>query len=164
MKVKMLDGLDSGTSQPGDNFQATLLDPIVVGDRVVLPSGSTLEGTVTDVIPAKKGLKESGGSLLISFDQITTPQGASLPIDAAISEVAKSTKKKSGTIAGSAVGGAILGKVLGGDSKDAAIGAVIGGAIGTGIAAGTKGTEAKIEAGTEITIALQEALQVTLAR
>lgn len=164
MRITMLDSLDSGTSQPGDQFQATLLSPILAGDRVVLPEGSTVDGTITQVIPASKGIKESGGSLTLSFDQVTTPQGSTFPLEAGISQMAKSVKKKSGAIAGGAVGGAILGKVLGGKTKDAAIGAVIGGAIGTGVAAGTKGTEMKIEAGSEMTIALSRALAVNVDR
>jgi hypothetical protein len=164
LKVKMEDAVDSGTSQPGDHFTATLLEPIIVGDRVALPNGSTIEGTVTDVIPAKKGMKESGGSLTLSFDKVTTPSGESASMSAMLSKVAKSTKKKAGTIGGAAAGGALLGKVFGGSSKDAAVGAVIGGAIGTGVAAGTKGTEMKIEAGTALTITLQQPLTVHLKR
>jgi hypothetical protein len=60
LKVKMEDALDSETSQPGDHFAATLLEAVIVGDRVALAAGSTIEGTVTDVVPAKKGT-DSGG-------------------------------------------------------------------------------------------------------
>jgi len=164
LKVKMEDALDSGTSQPGDHFMATLLEPVTVGDRVALAAGSTIEGTVTDVIPAKKGIKESGGSLTLSFETITTASGESVPMSAYLSQVAKSTKKKAGTIGGAAAGGALLGKILGGSTKDAAVGAVVGGAIGTGVAAGTKGTEMKIEAGTELTITLDQPLTVHMRR
>jgi hypothetical protein len=164
LKVRIEDALNSGTNQAGDPFRATLVDPVVVGDRVALPAGAALRGTVTDVIPAKKGMKESGGSLTLSFDHVTTGSGQSVPVNASISEVAKSTKKKAGTIGGAAAGGALLGKVLGGSTKDAALGAVVGGAIGTGVAAGTKGTEMKIEAGTELTISLQEPLKIPQKR
>jgi hypothetical protein len=164
LKVKIEDPLNSATNQPGDHFKATLVDPVLAGDRVALAAGSVIEGTVTDVIPAKKGIKESGGSLTLSFDRITTAGGVSAEMNASISRVAKSTKKKAGTIAGGAAGGALLGKILGKDTKDAAIGAVVGGAIGTGIAAGTKGTEMKIDAGTEMIISLQRPLTVHLKR
>ncbi len=164
LKVKMEDALDSGTSQPGDHFTATLLEPVVVGDRVALAAGSIVEGTVTDVIPAKKGLKETGGALTLSFDNVRTPGGESAPLSASLSEVAKSTKKKAGTIGGAAAGGALLGKIFGGGTKDAAIGAVVGGAIGTGVAAGTKGTEMKIAAGTQLSITLDKPVTVHLKR
>jgi len=164
LNVRMEDALDSGTSQPGDHFTATLLQSVIVGDRVVLAEGSSIEGTVTDVVPAKKGIKESGGSLTLSFEKVITPSGASAPMEAYLSKVATSTKKKAGTIGGAAAGGALLGKILGGSTKDAAIGAVVGGAVGTGVAAGTKGTEMKIEAGTQLTITLQKPLTLHLRR
>lgn len=164
LKVKLEDALDSGTTQPGDHFASTLVDQVIVGDRVVLPAGSRIDGTVTDVVPAKKGIKESGGSLTLSFERVTTTGGESVPLSASISRVAKSTKKKAGTIAGSAAGGALLGKILGGSTKDAAVGAVVGGAIGTGVAAGTKGTEMKLEAGTQMTITLDQPMTLHLRR
>jgi len=164
LKIKIEDALNSGTNQPGDHFKATLVDPVVVGDRVALAAGSSIDGTVTDVIPAKKGLKESGGSLTLSFEHVTIPSGESAAMSASIAGVAKSTKKKAGTIGGGAAGGALLGKILGGSTKDAAVGAVIGGAIGTGIAAGTKGTEMKINAGTEMSVSLQQPITLHLKR
>jgi len=164
LKVKMEDALDSETSQPGDHFAATLLEAVIVGDRVALAAGSTIDGTLTDVIPAKKGIKDSGGALTLNFEKITIPSGETAVMSASLSRVAKSTKKKAGTIGGAAAGGALLGKILGGSTKDAAVGAVVGGAIGTGVAAGTKGTEMKIEAGSELTITLDQPLTVYLKR
>jgi preprotein translocase subunit YajC len=160
----MEDALDSGTTQPGDHFTATLLESVIVGDRVALAAGSTIEGTVTDVVPASKGIKDSGGSLTLNFEKILTPTGETAPMAASFSQVAKSTKKKAGTIGGAAAGGALLGKIIGGSTKDAAVGAVVGGAIGTGVAAGTKGTEMKIEAGKELTITLDQPVTVHLKR
>ena len=164
LRVKIQDNLNSGANHEGDTFRATLLQPVIVGDRVVLPEGSSIEGTVTGVVPAKKGMKESGGSLTLSFDRIATPSGASAPMAASFSQQAKSTGKKAGTIGGAAAGGALLGKVLGGSTKDAAVGAVVGGAIGTGVAAGTKGSELKIAAGTEMTITLEKPITLELRR
>jgi len=164
LKLKLEDSLNSGTNQQGDSFRATLLEPIVVGDRVVFPQGSTIEGTLAAVTPAKKGIKDSGGSLTLSFDRISSPAGASVAMAASYSQAAKSTKKKAGTIGGSAAGGALLGKVLGGSTKDAALGAVLGGAVGTGVAAGTKGTEMKLDAGTQMTVTLERSITVQLKK
>jgi hypothetical protein len=163
IRLAMSEGVNSGTSQVGDRFTATLTDPVVVGNRVVLPAGSTVHGKVTEVVPAKKGLKEKEGALAVSFDKVVTPSGRSASMSAELVSVAtKSTKKTAGIIGGSAAGGALLGKVLGKDTKDAAVGAVIGGAIGTGIAAGTKGEEVEIPVGSEITINLDQPLAITV--
>ena len=164
LNVKLVENLNSGENHEGDTFTATLAQAVIVGDRVVLPEGSTIEGTLTSVVPAKKGLKESGGAMTLSFDRITTPSGSSAAMAASFAKQAKSTGKKAGTIGGSAAGGALLGKVLGGSTKDAAIGAVVGGAIGTGVAAGTKGSELKLEAGTPLTITLERPITLQLKR
>ena len=164
LNVKLEENLNSGVNHEGDTFKATLVQAVIVGDRVVLPEGSTIEGTLTSVVPATKGIKESGGSMTLSFDRITTPSGATAAMAASFAQQAKSTAKKAGTIGGSAAGGALLGKVLGGSTKDAAIGAVVGGAIGTGVAAGTKGSELKLEAGTPMTITLEQPITLQMKR
>ena len=155
--------ISSASSQAGDTFTARTTDPVVVGNRVAIPSGSTVHGQVSQVVPARKGLKEKEGLLTLSFDKVVTPAGFSAPMSAGIAGVApKSTKKTAGIIGGSAAGGALLGKILGGSTKDAAIGAVVGGAIGTGIAAGTQGKDAVIPAGSALTIVLDQPLTIAV--
>ena len=155
--------ISSASSQAGDTFTARTTDPVVVGNRVAIPPGSTIHGQVSQVVPARKGLKEKEGSLTLSFDKVVTPAGFSAPMSAGIASIApKSTGKTAGIIGGSAAGGALLGKILGGSTKDAAVGAVVGGAIGTGIAAGTRGKDAVIPAGSALTIALDQPLTIAV--
>jgi hypothetical protein len=148
----------------GDSLSATTTTPIVVGDRVAIPTGSTIHGQVTGVGPATKGLdiSEKGGVIVLAFDKITTPRGQSTSLSASLADFAKSGKKTAGIIGGSAAGGALLGKILGGETKDAVLGAVLGGGIGTGIAAGTKGKELEIPAGTELLLTLDESLSISV--
>jgi len=156
-------GVSSASSQTGDSFTARTTDPVVVGSRVAIPAGSTIRGQVSDVIPAKKGLKEKGGALNLSFDKVVTPSGFSAPMSATLSSVApKSTKKTAGIIGGSAAGGALLGRILGKDAKGALVGAAVGGAVGTGIAAGTKGKEVEIPAGSRLSIILDQPLTIAV--
>ncbi len=156
------EGVSSATSQAGDTFAGRTTDPVVVGNRVAIPAGSTIRGQVTEVIPAKKGLKEKGGVITLSFDKVETPAGFSAPMSATVASVGKSGKKTAGSIGGSAAGGAILGKIIGGSTKDAALGAVVGGAIGTGIAAGTRGKEVEIPAGSHLAISLDQPLTIAM--
>ena len=150
----------SQTAQVGDNVTATLKTPLIAGDRVAFPAGSRVQGQVSDVKPATKGFKDTGGALSISFTRIVAPDGHSASIAAGFTKLAEgSAGKKAAIIGGSAVGGALLGKVLGKDSKGAA---VIGGAIGTAVAGGTKGKESVIAADEEISVSLERAAQTTL--
>ena len=156
--------IDSEASQAGDTLNATTTTGVLVGDHVAIPAGSTIQGQVTDVTPATKGLKisEKGGAVALSFDKVTTPGGNSADMSASLVSAASSTGKTAGIIGGSAAGGALLGKILGGSTKDAAVGAVVGGGIGTGIAAGTKGKKLVIPMGSELVITLDQPLTIAV--
>jgi hypothetical protein len=152
----------SKTAVTGDNVTVRTQNPLIIGDRVIFPAGSVVEGKVTGVKPADKGFKDTGGAISVSFDRIVSPDGHKAAIVAGFTMVAEgSGKKKAAIIGGSAAGGAVLGKVL---DKDAAGAALIGGAIGTAIAGSTKGVEAKIESGEQVQVVLEEPLKVTIRR
>jgi tRNA A-37 threonylcarbamoyl transferase component Bud32 len=152
----------SSSSHPGDEFTARITSPVVVGDRVAIPAGSSVHGRVSGATPAKKGLGDKAGSLSLSFDRVVTPDGLGAPMSAAMTSVApKSGKKTAGIIGGGAAGGALLGKLLGGSTKKAAVGSIVGGAIGTGIAAGTRGADVDIPAGSPLTIKLDQPLTIS---
>jgi hypothetical protein len=154
--------INSGTIASGDPVTATLKQAITVGDRVVFPEGSRVNGVVTDVKSASKGFKDTGGAISIQFKSITAPNGNKTPISAAYSKVATgSAAKKGGIIGGSAVGGALLGRALG---KSAGGGAALGAAIGTAVAGTTKGREAKISPEETIQVPLDHGASVTLPR
>ena len=160
--MTLASAVGSATSQVGDTIIATTTVPVIVGDRFAIPTGSTVQGRVTDVDSATKGLKvsEKGGSVVLSFTKVTTPGGESSPLSGSLTRMASSKGKTAGIIGGSAAGGALLGKLLGGHTKDAAIGAAIGAGIGTGVAAGTKGTEVVIPEGTEFAITLDQPMTI----
>jgi len=162
LQVTLSTAVGSETSQVGDHLTATTTAPVVVGDRVAIPAGSTIHGSVTGVSPANKGLdiSEKGGAVVLSFNEVTTPRGFSTPMSASLSRFAKSGGKTAAIIGGSAAGGALLGKILGGSTQDIAAGAVVGGGIGTAIAAGTKGRALVIPAGTELALTLDQPLTI----
>ena len=160
LAVTIPEAISSAAAQAGDRVTATLKNPVIAGDRVAFPAGSRVEGKISDVKSAKKGFKDTGGALSISFNRIVAPDGHSASIEAGFTRLATgSAGKKAGIIGGSAVGGAILGKMLGKDAKGAAL---LGGAIGTAVAGSTKGKEAVIEAGEEMTVNLQRPAEATL--
>ncbi len=160
--VSIDEPLSSKSAAVGQSVTARLNQPLIVGDRVVFPAGSSVEGQVTGVKPAKKGFKDSGGALAIAFERISAPNGRSVKIVAGFTKVAEgSGKKKGAIIGGSAAGAALLGKVLGKDPKGAAL---IGGAIGTAVAGSTRGKEAVLESGEEVTMALEAAVRTSIKR
>lgn len=151
--------LSSGVNQTGDGFTVEVIEPVVVGGRMVIPAGSTIHGTVEDVKKAKRGA--GNASMTLVFTELELPGGYTTEMSASLSERSEGKKKRNAAvISGSAAGGAILGKVLGGDTKDAVVGGIVGGAIGTGIVLAQEGAQVEIPAGTPIALTLDQPIQV----
>jgi tRNA A-37 threonylcarbamoyl transferase component Bud32 len=163
IQISLDKAIGSSSSHAGDGFTARITEPVLAGDRVAIPVGSSVHGLVSQAIPAKKGLGDKAGTLSLSFDRVMMPAGSSISISSTMTRVASgSGKKTAGIIGGSAAGGALLGKVFGGKNKNAAVGSVLGGAIGTGIAAGTKGEDVDLPAGSPLSIKLDHPLTISL--
>lgn len=65
--------LSSNGSKTGQRFTFTMLDPIAIGDRVVVPSGSVGQGTVLLAGPAAWAGHE--GDLTLQLDSVQTATG-----------------------------------------------------------------------------------------
>jgi type IV secretory pathway VirB10-like protein len=65
--------LDSGTTQKGAKVEAVLSQPLFDGDRLILPQGSRLKGTVLQVQPARH--LSRNGQLRIVFHELVPPDG-----------------------------------------------------------------------------------------
>ena len=161
--VTLNTAVGSSTSRAGDTFTARIVDPVLSGDRVALPAGSSVRGQISNAVPAKKGLSDKAGSLTLSFDRVATPAGYNAAMSAGLTKTGTgSGKKNAEIIGGSAAGGALLGRILGGSSKKAAVGTVLGGAIGAGVAAGSKGEDVDLPAGSPLTIRLDQPLTISV--
>jgi len=152
-------GLSSATAQVGDTFTATVVEPILSENRIVIPEGSRIEGKVTEAVAAKRGA--GNGRLALGFNNLRLPSGYRTGIVGSFQEVTESKKgRNAGIIGGSAAGGALLGRILGKDTKGAVIGSIIGGGIGTAIVMGKEGMQAELESDMPFEIRLEEGVQV----
>ena len=81
--------LSSATSKKGDLVDAVISQPLVVSNKLILPQGSHLQGTVLQVRPARR--LGRNGQLRIVFHQIIPPDGVEQKIEASLEgvEVAK---------------------------------------------------------------------------
>lgn len=165
LQLEFVDGVSSASSRPGDGFRARVTNPISVGGDVVVPAGSIVHGTVSEVVP----LKKIGGQakLTMDFARLELPDGTAANIHATVREIGKSeTGRDAATIGGAAAGGAVLGRVLSKkqENRNTVIGAVVGAAAGTAIAAKTKGQEIELPAGTALEIALDQPAELTVRK
>jgi len=78
----MQDSLSSKNNNVGDVFAIVLDQGYSVQDKVVIPAGSKVLGSVTQVTPAKAMRNGAPGNLSISIQTIVFPDGRSAPIGA----------------------------------------------------------------------------------
>jgi hypothetical protein len=129
--VRLTQDIDTRRNRAADGFTATLDEPLVSDDRVVVPKGTLFTGHVTYARSSGRFRGRAGlGLVLDSFEL----NGRTYPLRSTASSVASRGHKKRNWlwIGGGSGAGAALGAVAGGG-----MGALIG--AGSGVAAGTVG-------------------------
>lgn len=129
IQVSLITGLSSKESQDGQAFQASVENPVVVGDKVAIPKDADVTGHVTKAVPS--GRLKGRAELWVTLDSVTV-KGRKHNVATSTTghkEGSKATRDilfiGGGAGAGAAVGGAT------GGGKGAGIGAAIGAGAGT---------------------------------
>ncbi len=171
--IVLTEYLNTRNSQVGDIFYADTTYPVWVQQRLVIPKGSSIRGTVTDVV--RPGKIRGKGRLAVRFDDILLPNGvrrdfaASFrglhgPGDESLSRkdeavTAGATKgEDAGTVVGTSSQGAIIGAIAG-QGSGAAVGAGAGAAVGIATMLFTRGRELVLSPGTRFDIELLRPLK-----
>ena len=84
-KLELQTPVNSRTAREGDRLLTTLVDPVYVYDRAVLPKGVRVEGSVLDVERARR--KGHGGDLALGFSSVELPNGEKVPIRGSLTEI-----------------------------------------------------------------------------
>jgi hypothetical protein len=130
----------------------------MIDNRVAVPSGTRVTGTITDVISGSKAI---GAIPMIGlkFDSLAL-RGQQIPIRGELKEQGKSEKgQDTAKILGGAAAGAILGHQVKKGTSGKVIGGLLGGAVGA-VAAKKTGSEVQLASGSTLTITLGEGFQV----
>src|SRR5579864_886292 len=150
--------VSSKDNNSGDHFDASLAEPVIVGDRVVIPKGAKASGTVTDAKSA--GRFKGNAAITVTLSSVKV-NGAAYELKT--SEVTESGKGRGKRTAEGAGGGAAIGAIIGaiaGGGKGAAIGAGAGAGAGTAGTALTGNRDITIGAETMLRFKLMEPLEV----
>ncbi len=131
VQVRLQETIDTKRNRVGDHFDATLDQPLVAGDRVVVPRGTPFSGRV--VTSTESGRFKGRAALALRLDSFTL-NGVAYDIDTnRPTRVSAGHKKHNWLwIGGGSGAGAAIGAVAAGGA-----GALIG--AGAGAAAGTVG-------------------------
>jgi hypothetical protein len=85
VRASLLTPLDSGTAKQGDTVQAVASKPLFDGDRLILPQGTLLNGSVLQVRPARH-LKHNG-QLRIGFHELVLPGGSAFRVETTLAGI-----------------------------------------------------------------------------
>jgi len=176
--LSLSNSVSTKNSVPGDRVYLETIFPILAGGRIVIPPGSYVEGTITEV--QRPGKVKGRGEFHLRFDTLILPNGTTRDFRARVSGIdgraseeldrkegsIKSEGNKSGdtrTIAETTATGAGLGGLIGAASGSAGMGAGIGAAAGA--TAGligvlfTRGPDAVLAKGTTLEMVLDRPVQ-----
>src|SRR5579862_9371306 len=158
ISIRLVDSIDSQRDKAGDEFRATVEDPITIGNDIVVPKGTDARIRLTE---DKSSGKLTGKAELTVQLLSLVVNGKTVPV--ATTSVNEYSKSQTGSTAkkAAAVGavGAIIGAIAGG-GKGAAIGAGAGAAAGAGSGVFMKGQRVKIPSETVLTFTTQEPVRL----
>jgi hypothetical protein len=156
--VRLIDDVDSQRDSIGQTFKASLDEPLMLGERTLIPRNA-------DVLLKLTEDKQSGkisGRTELTLDVVSVQVNGRM-VDVATEEVSRAsgsrTSKSGQVIGGGTALGAIIGAIAGG-GKGAAIGALSGAAAGGAVQVMTKGEKVKIPSETRLTFTLQQPLHI----
>jgi hypothetical protein len=174
--------IDSAVAKAGDLFSAKLNAPLYLGNDLVLPGGTTLDGQITAA--DKGGLAGTNGKIGMRLIGAVTPDGIRYPLSAIITDKQDKPihENKQGTVTGRTTSSSIKSGVVrtalwtgGGTLLGLCFAPIVGGAVGAGAIAGVatgggvglasnlwrKGKEVKVPSGTRIQFALDQPMSLT---
>ncbi|MCL2878433.1 MAG: hypothetical protein FWF13_06615 [Acidobacteria bacterium] len=139
--IVLSDYLNTRSSRAGDVFYAETVYPIWIQQTLVVPKGSNISGTVTEVV--RPGRIKGKGRLTVRFNDVLLPNGVRHTMSAAFRGIhgpgEETVDRRSESVEGSGSAGEDVETIIGTASSGAVLGTVIGagqGSMGTGAAIG----------------------------
>jgi hypothetical protein len=158
LTVVLINPVSSGKNKAGDQFTASLAEPLIVGGQTIAAKGALVNGRVVDA----EGSGRVSGRASIRLVLTSIADGAkTYPIVTKpfVAEAEAQKGRDAGIVGGAAGIGAAIGAIAGGKGG-AAKGAVIGGAAGTGTVLATKGQEVEFDSESRLKFELEKAVSL----
>lgn len=175
--LSMVNSVSTNEAVAGDRIYLQTAFPVLAGNRIVIPQGSWVTGTVTEV--KRPGKLKGRGSLQVRFDSLILGNGVTRnfrsdlgALDARSNEKLKREESKVtgpggkkddvGTVVGSTTAGTVIGSGIGAAAGSVARGAGIG--AGAGAATGllgvlfSRGPDARLDSGSRVEMVLDRPL------
>ena len=165
--------INTRTAYVGQSIYCETIFPITVDNHIIIPVGSYVKGSVTEVI--KPGRITGKAQVGIRFESITLPSGITQKMRATLASYAgsgeetfkgeegriegRSTKgRDAGTVASTTTQGTVIGGLTSRSGKGAAVGALSGGVAGLVLVLATRGEHVVLPPGTNFELELSSPL------
>jgi hypothetical protein len=169
--LQLNDYLSTKTNSEGDSFDAVVMIPVYVGDRMVIPKGSVVTGSISRII--RPGRFKGKAVMNLLFQSIKIRGRGQMPIVATLVKVEPEGNgeiSSEGSVRGEGSAGSDIAKVitpglvgagigtLAGGGKGAGIGAGVGTAIGLATVFTSRGKDLEVRRGSTLDISLDRPL------
>jgi len=179
--LRLMNTINSRTAQAGQALYCETIFPITAGNRIVIPRGSSVKGSITEVVRPGRG-KAKKAEIGLRFESLVLPNGITLPLRATLSgfggagnegfqpkeakiENASSKGEDAGKVAGTTITGAELGTIIGATDHSVGKGLGIGSLAGAGAGLiwimASRGKEIVLPPGTDFELQLRAPLTFT---
>jgi uncharacterized membrane protein len=171
ISLQLKDGISTKTNDEGDPFKAIITEPVYVGERIVIPKGSYVTGSISRI--QRPGRFKGKALMTLLFQSISiTGRAQDLAIVASLAAVEKMGINTEGTIEGESSEGrdaarvltpALIGAGIGGltgGRRSAGIGAGVGAVVGLATVFTSRGKDIEIPRGSAMDIVLDRALSI----
>jgi hypothetical protein len=173
INLQLNDPISTKRNNEGDTFKAIVVNPVSLGDLIVIPKGSVVTGIISRI--KRPGVIKGTSLMNLLFQSINIPGRGEHSILGKLAElpennagvypegtvIGESSAKRDITkiLAPGIIGGAIGG--LTGGGKGAAIGGGIGTAVGIGTVFSTRGKDVELSRGATLIISLYRPLIIS---
>ena len=170
--------ISTHSARVGDPVYAQTAFPIVLNNRIVIPEGTFVQGTIRSI--ARPGKVKGRAQLQMTFTSMIFPNGYTVLLPGAVEGVpgsndsavkgSEGTIEQSGTkgkdaqtIATSTIPGAAIGAIADG-GKGAGIGAGVGGVVGLATVLLSRGPDVQLGTGSSVEMVLERTIEVDRAQ
>lgn len=158
--VTLDQAVTSDQNRPGDHFDATVSEPVIIDGKTVIPKGASAEGLVVDA--RQSGRLKGRARLQLALESVAVNgQNYNVRTTSSWRSGRDHKKRNWAWIGGGAAGGALIGALAGG-GKGALIGGPVGAGAGTTVALLTGKRDIHLRPETPLTFKLAEPVTISV--
>ncbi len=159
VEVSLQDTIGTRESSSGDTFTSQTTEAVMVDGSTVLPAGTMLKGTLTEVVEPEKETEDA--TMTLDFNTIVMPDGNEYTFNSpdVTLKTESDTRGDVEKVAAGTLAGAVIGAIAKGEDG-AKFGAIVGAATGGAIVLATQENRIKLEPGQKFLIQITDPVEV----